>query len=516
MRKMTHRLIIFMTLVLLPFLSPVVSRAQQGQPPMIEVPAPTIPQPQGFCGYCHILTYPAIMDKAYKTWKAGKHNQVGCADCHYPPESKTDIKTMPRSEDPALQQSHVPAEPLNHISFLKLGGGTMRTIPTVVNESCTTAACHGKPDDDFKTKKIKFTEKVTFVHEPHFRKENQIEGQEPNCTNCHQHVTDANHFEVSQATCNLCHFANTKFNEGRSRCELCHTLPTKPIKVLEGVETKDITHEKLKEAGVTCSSCHFDLIQGAGETKVEPFFEGGILKTTLLIGAGRFKSESCLNCHDQVEYLKDAKNKKLMHQTHVASKNARCFDCHQPIRHAKADLKEPLTVDCSACHESPHRYQRLLAAGAAREGIESIPDPMFKARVDCLGCHFEKETNHKGQTIMKASSRACIRCHTKDYDQMFDLWTREVSGELDKALKLEKEAADTFEKYKPNLTRDKLDTAGSMLKAGRENLGIVRFGNGIHNSKYAIELLDSAMTNFKDMIGFLEGKELGGAGPREE
>jgi hypothetical protein len=47
-----------------------------------------------------------------------------------------------------------------------------------------------------------------------------------------------------------------------------------------------------------------------------------------------------------------------------------------------------------------------------------------------------------------------------------------------------------------------------MLKTGRENLNIVRFGNGIHNAKYSIELLDSAMTNFKDMIAVLEGKEI--------
>jgi nitrate/TMAO reductase-like tetraheme cytochrome c subunit len=472
-----------------------------------EGPAQEIPQPQGFCGYCHILTFPDIFNKAQNTWKKSKHNTVGCVECHYPPRPFTEEDQGDLSDEKSMA-THIPLVSPGHFSSIELGGETIKTKPPISNASCTTAACHGNPDDDFKTRKIKFTEKVTFVHEPHFLKENQIDGMQMNCTTCHQHNTDANHFEVRQATCNLCHFANTKFNEGRSRCELCHTLPTKPIKVLEGVETKDITHEKLKESGVTCSSCHFDLIQSAGETKIVPFFEGGVLKTTLLIGAGRFKNESCLNCHDQVEYLKDAKDKKLMHQDHVASKNARCFDCHQPIKHAKADLPEPLTLDCSACHESPHRYQRLLAAGAAREGIESVPDPMFKARVNCLGCHIEKEVDHMGQTVMKASSRSCARCHNSDYEQMFGLWTREVSGELDKALRLEKEAADAFDKYKPNLARDKLDTADAMLRAGRENLGIVRFGNGIHNSKYAIELLDSAMTNFKDMIAIVEGKDL--------
>jgi hypothetical protein len=285
-------------------------------------------------------------------------------------------------------------------------------------------------------------------------------------------------------------------------------LPTKPIKTAEGSDTKDITHQMLKDSGVTCSSCHFDLIQGSGETQVEPFFEGGVLKTTLVMGAGRFKDESCLNCHDQAKYLKDANNQKLMHQTHVTSKSARCFDCHQPIRHAKGDLKKPIPADCSTCHQAPHRYQRLLAAGEEREGIPAIPDPMFKARTNCLGCHVEEGINHKAQKVMKASSKTCVRCHNKDYEQMFGLWKREVSGELEKALTLEKEAAEALAKYKPQIDQEKLNTTTAMLRTGREYLGIVRFGNGIHNAKYSIELLDSAMTNFKEMIAYLEGKEI--------
>jgi hypothetical protein len=241
---------------------------------------------------------------------------------------------------------------------------------------------------------------------------------------------------------------------------------------------------------------------------VEPFFEDGVLKTTLVQGAGRFKKESCLNCHDQVKYLKDANAKKLMHETHVTLKNARCFDCHQPIRHAKGDLTKPTPASCSACHNLPHRYQRLLAAGEEREGIPAIPDPMFKARTNCLGCHVEKGLNQKGQTVMKASSKACVRCHTEDYEQMFGLWKREVSGELEKALSLEKEAVGALAKHKPQIDQEKLDTASAMLRTGRENLNIVRFGNGIHNAKYSIELLDAAINNFKEMIDYLEGKDI--------
>jgi hypothetical protein len=43
-----------------------------------------------------------------------------------------------------------------------------------------------------------------------------------------------------------------------------------------------------------------------------------------------------------------------------------------------------------------------------------------------------------------------------------------------------------------------------MLKEGRENLNIVKFGNGVHNKKYSIMLIDAAITRFEDMIDFLE------------
>jgi len=43
-----------------------------------------------------------------------------------------------------------------------------------------------------------------------------------------------------------------------------------------------------------------------------------------------------------------------------------------------------------------------------------------------------------------------------------------------------------------------------MLKEGRENLNIVKFGNGVHNKKYSIMLIDAAINRFEDMIDYLE------------
>jgi hypothetical protein len=492
---------------------------QKGQP-LSELPQQDIPQPQFFCGYCHILTYPGAVQKGYDLWKKGKHNKIGCVECHYPPKGTAGLNKASASS-PAAVSTHIPKKPPDRFSYLKLGGETIRTRPMVSDANCMTAACHGKPDDTFKTKKVKFAEKVLFVHQPHLDKKKQIEGQQVNCTSCHQHETDKKKFEVSKATCHLCHFKHVKFNEDRGRCELCHELPTKPIQTSG---EKPITHKMLQDAKVSCASCHIELIQAAGGGQYKAYFKGGELKTALVLNAGQIKKENCLACHDQTKLVMGDIDKKLMHQKHVTVKNARCLDCHQPILHAKADLDQPkiqayasLHINqsinqpklpgCAACHPQPHHYQRLLAAGPKRPEVSRTPDFMFKARTNCLGCHVEKKFNAKGQIIMKASAKTCVRCHTKDHKKMLKEWKTELANEVKFSKEVEQEALAALAKAKAKLSEPKLAEARKMLKEGRENLNIVKFGNGVHNKKYSIMLIDAAITSFEDMIDFLEEGE---------
>lgn len=476
---------------------------------LTEILQPDIPQAQGFCGYCHILTYPRIVNKAYETWKKDKHNKYSCAECHYPPWGAKRSSQTPAAGGKA-ENKHIPNKPPGRFSYLRLGGETVQLRPRITDVSCMTANCHGKPDDKFKTKKIKFTEKVPFIHESHLLKKNQIEGMQVNCTTCHQHESEVKHFQVAEASCHLCHFTNVKFNQGRGKCELCHELPKKPIQTSG---EKPITHIMLKTANVPCYSCHIEVIQNSGRREYEVYFEDDELKTVLVLGAGRIKNENCRACHDQVKDLKENNNKKLMHQKHVSIKHARCLECHQPILHAKADLSQPMrdqTVrnGCTACHSDHHRYQRLLAAGPERGDIPALPDPMFKAGSNCLACHVEKQLTHKGQIVMRASAKTCVQCHTKDYEKMLGMWKRELAQEVEKAQKLEKEALEVLAEYKPELTQEKLTEARNMFMEGRENLGIAQFGNGVHNAKYSISLLDAAISSFKNMIGYLEGKDI--------
>jgi hypothetical protein len=474
--------------------------AQQAPQLLTELPPPDVPQPQFFCGYCHILTYPSIVQKGYDLWKTGKHKDVGCIECHYPPQETESKKSQPGKTDKA-EKKHIPAKPPERFAYIPLGGGTVQTRPRIVDASCLTANCHGKPDDKFKTKKIKFTEKVYFTHNPHLEKKKQIEGMKINCTNCHQHETDKKKFEVSRESCHLCHFTNVKFNEGRGKCSLCHELPKKPIQ----------TSGMLDKAKVSCGGCHFDLIQASGGATYEAFFDRGELKTALVLGAGRTKKENCLACHDRPKELKEAENKKLMHEKHVTVKTARCFDCHQPIKHTKADFSKPLSEQdgflreaCSACHPEPHRLQQLLATGPKREGVLASPDPMHKARTNCLGCHVEMKYTKKGQRVMMASGKTCVRCHTKDHDKMLKDWKTELAKEIEDAKELQKEAEAALAKHKATLTPEKLAEYKQMLKQGREDFRIVLFGNGVHNKKYSMMLLDAALTNFEDVIDELE------------
>jgi len=471
----------------------------------IELPQPDTPQPQLFCGYCHILTYPKIFQKGYETWKQGKHDKYGCVECHYPPE-KAEKANQPMAARATAQSSHITRKAQERFAYLPIGGATVKKRPRIVDASCMTAKCHGSPDDKFKTKKIKFTEKVIYVHEPHLDKKKQIEGQELNCTSCHQHETEKKHFEVARNTCHLCHFTNVKFNEDRGRCELCHELPEKPIQTSG---EKPITHEILKKAKVSCASCHIELIQASGGGKYEAHFEGGELKTTLVLGAGRMKEESCISCHDQEKLLKEQINKKLMHQKHVTDKTARCFDCHRPVMHTKADLKKPMKerpmrVGCEACHLEPHRYQRLLASGPKRGEVSMTPDFMFKARTNCLGCHVEQKVTGKGAKVMTASGKTCVLCHTKDHDKMFKDWKEELVKNIKEAKEVEQEALDVLAEHKSKLTKEKLAKVNEMLRKGRDELGIVKNGNGVHNKKYSIMLIDAAIGFFEDLIDYLE------------
>ena len=297
-----------------------------------ELPQPEIAKPQFYCGNCHLLTYPAIFKRGYETWKESKHIKASCVDCHYPPQDGETLQ-QGRQMNAAATTKHIPknisADLQDRFSYLPIGGESIQTRSTIVADSCLTSECHGKLEDTFMAKKIEIGEKkILFVHKAHFDENRQIEGMTIGCTACHQHLSEKKHFEVSKASCTLCHFKNAEYNQGRARCELCHTLPRKPI---QQSSDKAVTHAMLKREKVSCAGCHLDLIKAIGGASYREYFENRTLNIALIMGAGGIR-ENCQQCHDQEETLKEKDNKKLMHEEHVGKPTARCFECHRGWR----------------------------------------------------------------------------------------------------------------------------------------------------------------------------------------
>ena len=462
-----------------------------------------------FCGgSCHAMT------EQYMAWQTSKHHgtkneksiEAGCVDCHVLPGEENSMKEKYRG--------------LRHLSaYLYDNAAPLPIRPVVRDGSCLRSGCHAM--DDLQDKEIKFTEKVRFVHKPHFG-EKALEGQNLSCETCHFKVTKDQHFEVPKDICFLCHLKLEKptleqafmeqvtigegavekisftqrpsinFNEGASKCETCHVIPTKSLQgqlSADDSKVKAITHKTIKENGVACEGCHFEVVKGHGE-----------------VNTGNVVSNGCLTCHNRSdELLSKAQDVKLMHGEHISQARADCFDCHSVIEHKnRTDHLDFVREDCMLCHQNQHKYQKMLLAGIpVSEGINASPHLMFKVNTNCMGCHLKKELN-KGHAVRTGAPETCAACHTPEHKKMLADWRRQVGNEIKGAQELELEAQEALAAAKlAGVEAGKLDEARKMIAAGQKFLEIVRIGNGVHNKKYAINILDEAFINFEDTIDLL-------------
>ncbi|KRT57387.1 hypothetical protein Ga0076813_11392, partial [endosymbiont of Ridgeia piscesae] len=124
--------------------------------------------------------------------------------------------------------------------------------------------------------------------------------------------------------------------------------------------------------------------------------------------------------------------------------------------------------------------------------------------VNCMACHLKK-TLSKGHDVRTASGDTCAACHTKQHRKMLDDWKKTLKKEIADGEELEAEAIQLLSEIKGNLDKKQLSQAEAMIAKGIQLLDIVRFGNGVHNKKYAITILDGAFGNFEDTIELLEG-----------
>jgi nitrate/TMAO reductase-like tetraheme cytochrome c subunit len=425
-----------------------------------------------FCGSCH------IMKKYYNSWKNSKHaeNNVACIDCHSLPGEKH----AARSRFKGLRQ---------FLTYFERNTENIRKPSYVSDFSCKTPQCH--PDDTYGNKKVKFTEKISYVHNTH--EDIRIEGQVLHCDTCHQHLGTEKHFEVQKEACYLCHFLKLKYNKGLSRCSMCHEIPTEPLQKQKKDQTehdeKTITHQSLEKTKVPCQSCHYELIQGNGKVK----------------------KERCYNCHEysfNIETKLKEKGTTIMHTDsdagqHVALQLADCFECHDSIQHQQSGFMDPVRLNCIACHPDHHQYQKTLLVGAGIKGVPDTPGLMYDVKTNCIGCHTEKRIQ-KGETVLHGSGKTCAACHTEKHEAMLKEWKDKVKEELKYAKEIEQEAEQAIEHARGKVSQEKLDMAFMMLREGQENVSIVEYGGGVHNKKYSLELLDAAMNKFEDLIELLQ------------
>ena len=464
-----------------------------------------------FCGgSCHAMT------EQYEAWQTNYHHksnnpdemQAECIDCHFLPGEKYGLKAK--------------YEGLRHLAaYLYDPDAPLPIRPVIKDGACLQSGCHNR--ETVAQKEIQYTEKVRFKHEVHFT-DKALNGHKITCDTCHFKTSEKKHFEVPTEICFLCHlklekptldkvqvgngeqvssgefrqisFANRPaidFNQGASRCDICHTIPTRSLQGQLDADDpastkKPITHQTIQEAGVTCESCHFEVVKGGGE-----------------IETGNVVANGCLTCHNRSQtLLATAGDRDLMHGKHVPDK-ADCFDCHTVIEHQnRTDHLDFVRNDCLLCHVDQHKYQKLLLSGAPVDGkISGEPHLMFNVNTNCMGCHLKK-TLSNGHEVRTASADTCVACHTQQHRKMLDKWKKSLQRELADVEEIASEARTLLAELRNSLDKPQLEQAESMIARGSELVDIVRVGNRVHNKKYAITIIDGAFGNFEDSIDLLE------------
>ncbi|MBI4351175.1 MAG: NapC/NirT family cytochrome c [Elusimicrobia bacterium] len=345
----------------------------------------------GFCNSCH------IMKPYYDAWKGSRHNKVACVKCHYPPSS---VKTHLWHKFQALSQ----------VAKYVTRTYSSKPYAEVADASCLSSGCHSTR---LLEGWVKVGDKgVRFDHRPHLTE--QRRGRQLRCTSCHSQIMVGRHMEVTYDTCYTCHFKNMgsgKEMKPLGGCLSCHNLPVKNFKL----GNMSYNHKEfVTKQGLSCRNCHLGVVSGDGAAP----------------------RDRCLTCHNQPEKLDKYGDVPFLHENHVTRHHVACFHCHQEIKHSSplkmaqepapagaaakgAPGSHPLGIsfDCSYCHQDKHSTQLELYSGRLPEDIKgSLPElasPMFKAGVNCIGCHYQDKSEKNGFSghTQKASEQACMKCH---------------------------------------------------------------------------------------------------------
>jgi len=199
-------------------------------------------------------------------------------------------------------------------------------------------------------------------------------------------------------------------------------------------------------------------------------------------------------CHVGIEKRTVAFNDiKFSHETHIAGNGQKCSDCHSPREnHGKTIMKS-----CAECHHGKgvkkvkcddcHVFAKRLFEGKGGIGVKERPSSK-SGTVACVECHRAILTKKKD--TFEAIKKRCVECHDPSYGEMAVQW-KTTSEDLLK--KLEPKMAKVKEEI------DRLETRGGHTFVFRKlygeaefNYNLAKNGRGVHNVKYAEDLLEFA------------------------
>ena len=380
-----------------------------------------------FCGSCH------FMNPYYQSWKTSTHQNVACVECHIPPGIASEV----RKKYEALAM------------VARYFTGTYSTNPwaEVDDQSCLRSGCH--------TKRVLLGKEVyqgiLFDHQPHLSELRR--GKRLRCTSCHSQIVQGSHITVTPTTCFLCHFKDSKLNQGTARCTLCHEVPQKTI-TTAGLS---FDHGDVKRFDMDCTQCHQGVVRGNGEVP----------------------RERCYTCHNDAKRLKLYDQIEFLHQKHVTDHKVECLNCHIEIVHKIPAREEVLATGCESCHSQAagHSAVRDLYRGIGGKGVQPRPAAMYLAGVRCEACHISNDGESK-----RASSVSCMSCHGPKSLTIYRTWQAGLSNRVEG---IKTELQDVRKRVE-----EKGDGAGhAALKDIEQNLALIERGQGIHNPAYAADLL---------------------------
>ncbi|RMF08443.1 MAG: hypothetical protein D6762_05615 [Candidatus Neomarinimicrobiota bacterium] len=401
-----------------------------------------------FCTTCH------YMQPYYNAWKHSEHHDVTCTDCHFPPGIRNKVK----GKFTAI------AMVANYMT-----GVYKKSKPwaEIEDASCLREGCH---TTEALAGKIEFKPGVAFDHKPHLN--NLRRNKKLRCTSCHSQIVQGEHISVTETTCFLCHFKDSRYSRPVKTCTTCHAPPVKT----EANQAVPYDHTYVLNQHIDCQKCH----------------------GSMQVGDGAVPMERCSTCHAEPDKIDQYTNVDLVHQNHVTDHKVECQTCHLGIQHKSIARTNEIVPACSSCHESEHLEQLTLFTGRDNHRNYVLPNPMFEAGLNCQACHIfhENSPNSFLDKVTVAKGESCERCHGKGYAKLFQRWEsimNEKASLVGNCIDQLQQAADS-----PALPTAKREQAQSLLQEALYDYRLVTQGNVVHNVAFSDTLLVEAANYLRE------------------